>query len=242
MKRLVILAAPRTGSNWLCTLLDSHPEILCHHEIFNPDGIHYSISHRNGALDFGTVTERDADVEAVLDRIWEQNLGSAVVGFKMTRGQSPVVLRRVLEDPEIRKIVVRRRNRVKTFVSEQVAAATGEWESYPDSPRSTQPIRVGVDADGLQRHIAQNEQFYDEIDAVLQSTRQEALSVTYEDLNADEERRRLLRFLDVEDMPLSGATRKQLSRNLRDVISNFDELAATLQNSELAAELHAPGL
>ena len=36
--RFVILAAPRSGSNLLCTLLDSHPEILCHHEVFNPVG------------------------------------------------------------------------------------------------------------------------------------------------------------------------------------------------------------
>ena len=36
--RFVILAAPRSGSNLLCTLLNSHPEILCHHEVFNPVG------------------------------------------------------------------------------------------------------------------------------------------------------------------------------------------------------------
>ena len=33
--RFVILAAPRTGSNLLCTLLDAHSRILCHHEILN---------------------------------------------------------------------------------------------------------------------------------------------------------------------------------------------------------------
>jgi len=33
--RFVILNAARTAAI-ICTLLNSHPEVLCHHEIFNP--------------------------------------------------------------------------------------------------------------------------------------------------------------------------------------------------------------
>ena len=47
MTRFVILAVPRTGSNLLCTLLNSHPEILCHHEVFNPQGIFTALTHRH---------------------------------------------------------------------------------------------------------------------------------------------------------------------------------------------------
>jgi hypothetical protein len=30
-----IITQPRTGSNHLCGLLNSHPEIVCHYELFN---------------------------------------------------------------------------------------------------------------------------------------------------------------------------------------------------------------
>ena len=38
-RRFVILAARRSGSNLLCSLLGSHPHVRCHHELFNPNGI-----------------------------------------------------------------------------------------------------------------------------------------------------------------------------------------------------------
>ena len=59
--RFVILGAPRTGTNLLCTLLDSHPDVLCHHEVFNPAGIFWALGDRQGALDLGSMAERDAD-------------------------------------------------------------------------------------------------------------------------------------------------------------------------------------
>ena len=57
--RFVILAAPRSGSNQLCTLLNSHPEILCHHEVYNPSAIFYALEYRGGSLDLGTIDDRD---------------------------------------------------------------------------------------------------------------------------------------------------------------------------------------
>jgi LPS sulfotransferase NodH len=65
--RFVILAAPRTGSNWLCSLLNSHPDVLCHHELFNPSGVFYALGHRDGALDLGTPEERDRRPLAFLE-------------------------------------------------------------------------------------------------------------------------------------------------------------------------------
>src|SRR5580693_4511868 len=106
MKRFVILAAPRTGSNWLCSLLNSHPEILCHHEVFNPAGIFYALGHRDGTLDLGTIEERDRRPLEFLERLWRAPLGLPCVGFKMTRGQDERVVQAVLEDRGVRKILL----------------------------------------------------------------------------------------------------------------------------------------
>src|SRR6516164_8567844 len=96
--RFVILAAPRTGSNMLCTLLHSHPEILCHHEVFNPNGIFYALGYRNGEIDLGTIDERDRSPIEFLARLWQHPIGFNCFGFKMTRGQDERVLQTVLED------------------------------------------------------------------------------------------------------------------------------------------------
>lgn len=237
--RFVVLAAPRTGSNWLCSLLDSHPEVLCHHEIFNPEGIHYALSCRGGELDLGTVEARDRDPEGVLRRVWTETLGYPAVGFKLNRGQSPEALRAVLEDEGVKKVVVERGNRVKTYVSERIAEATGEWESYPESPSRRREVRIVVDPADLSAHASGNRRYYDRIERGLWETGQTALRVVYERLPFEVERRRILEHLEVDPgAPLHAATRKQNPRDLRNLIANFDELAAALGESDLAAELH----
>src|SRR5438445_713979 len=116
-RRFVILAAPRTGSNMLCTILDSHPLILCHHEVFNPDGIFYALDLRDGSFGPGSMEERDRDPLGFLARLWETDLGHPCIGFKMTHRQNEPVFQNVVHDREVKKILLRRQNRVKTYVS-----------------------------------------------------------------------------------------------------------------------------
>ena len=59
----VILAASRSGSNMLCRMLDSHPAILCHHEIYNPKGIRLAVTLRETDFTLGTMAERERDPE-----------------------------------------------------------------------------------------------------------------------------------------------------------------------------------
>jgi LPS sulfotransferase NodH len=237
--RFVIFAAPRTGSNWLCTLLDSHPAVLCHHEIFNPEGIHYSVSLRSGELDLGTVEARDRDPASILERLWKASFGHRWVGFKLNRDQSARAFALVLADPQIRKIVMRRRHRIRTFLSEHVALATGEWESYAWSNVSERSAPVNVDPDALRAQVARNEDYFKGLEERLRETDQAYLEVTYEALTDVDEQARILSFFDLE-MPgggLRGATRKQGTRSLRDAIANFDQLARQLAGTELEAEL-----
>ena len=50
----------------LCTLLGSHRDVLCHHELFNPDGAFYALELRDGSFDLGGIGERDRDPLAFL--------------------------------------------------------------------------------------------------------------------------------------------------------------------------------
>ncbi|MBL8659788.1 MAG: hypothetical protein JNM75_08540 [Rhodospirillales bacterium] len=241
--RFVVIAAPRTGSNWLCTLLDSHPAILCHHEIFNPEGIHTAISVRHQDLGFGTVAERDRNPLEVLDRVWRGSLGHAAVGFKLNRGQHSAVFRHVIADATVRKLVIRRSNRIRTYVSERLAEITGAWESFEHSKTAPTPPAVRIDPAQLRRHVALNRRYYDGVEhALAAASQQRAFEVLYEDLNRPRTRRDMLRFLGVSpDVALRSGTRKQNDAPLDVLIENHDELRRALRGSDLERDLLVDG-
>jgi LPS sulfotransferase NodH len=240
MTRFAIIAVPRSGSNLLCTLLNSHPDILCHHEVFNPQGIFTALSHRDLPLDLGTIQQRDRDPLGFLDRVWQTGRDYACVGFKWTRGQNELVLRHVLTAPDIKKIVLRRGNRIKTFISEKIAQQTQQWEVYDRQELSQSRPRITVGADELRSHIDVNRRFYSDIHAALERSRQPFIELLYESLLQLDEQQRCLEFLGVESAThrLTAASIKQNSSDLRDSIANFAELAAMLQGSDLQSELN----
>jgi hypothetical protein len=237
--RFVVVAARRTGSNMLCTLLDSHPAVLCHHELFNPRGIHYALGLRQGNFALGSMDERDADPVAFVARIWRRPEGRRCVGFKLTCGQAEPVLAHVLADRSLRKIVLRRRNRVKAYVSERIAERLDQWEVYDE--RQLDPVRprVEVDAGRLRCHVEENERFYRGVEARLEESAQGCLRIDYEDLGSPGERARLLRFLDLEPEGafLEARSVKQNPRDLREVVANFEDLAEALEGDPLRDEL-----
>lgn len=239
--RFAIVAAPRTGSNMLCTMLNAHPEILCHHEIFNPAGIHYALDHRDGQFELGSMAERDRYPTAFLRRVFEHRCGRNAVGFKINRGQNEIAFHQVLTDAGIRKIILRRRNRVKTFVSELIAERTGQWESYEFSDFSQPSPAVEIDVTKLREYLAATGDYYAGIENLLHSTDQEVLHVAYEDLNSTGEQWRILDFLGVSTSvpPLIPVTRKRNRADLRFLVSNFNEVRAGLKSEDLVAQLES---
>jgi LPS sulfotransferase NodH len=240
--RFVILNAARTGSNYLCALLDSHPEILCHHEIFNPHVVGVARHLQLSGFRLGTIEERERDPLALLDRVWSTPLGRSAVGFKLCWRQHEIAYRAVLADASVRKIVLQRRNRVKTFVSLLRARQTGEWVVYDEDALQPERPRIRVEPSELLENVAFNDAYYEEIAATLAATGQESLTLFYEELADAAALRRILDFLGVSQRDpgiLRGGTRKLIGEPLRDVVANFDELRAALAGSALEAELHA---
>lgn len=237
--RFVILAAPRTGSNMLCSMLNSHPSVLCHHELFNPEGIHYALDRRTGEIDLGSPAQRDRDPAAFLARVWRHSQGAKALGFKLNRDQNERAFAAVLSNPAIRKIVLIRRNRVETFVSELIAQQTGQWESYATSDLRPYAQTVYVDARELQCHIARNQDYYAAIRKALAASGQAHLEVAYEELGRRGEQRRILDYLGIPPgrTNLQAGTRRVNIRCLRDVVANHAALVAALSGSELESEL-----
>lgn len=236
--RFVIFAAPRTGSNLLCSLLNAHPHILCHHGVFNPGGIHHARDRGDLAGALGTVVERDADPLSFLEKIWQSVGREAAVGFKINRGEDLFASDVLLRDPSVRKIMLKRRNRVRAYVSEKLAQITGVWESY--DPRDVvQPPSLEVDALALQRHAHNNALYYAQMESVLTATGQDWLETQYELLGDWTEVTRILAYLGIEAVaPLTPTCRKRGVDDLGKVIANLPELSEALRDTPLFQDIH----
>lgn len=244
LTRFVILAAPRTGSNLLCTLLNSHPEVLCHHEVFNPQGVITARDYHGDALAVDSLRERDENWRGFLERVWQTGVGHNCVGFKWTRGQSQDVLRAVVEDTGINKIVLRRLNRIKTFVSERIAQLTEQWEVYSRQELMVPRPRINVDVEDLIGHIAENERFYDDLSGSLERENQPRMEVCYETLFDRPVQIKLFEFLGVASpgTPPVAESVKQNPNDLRETIANFSQLAEQLPSDDMTAELFDQGI
>jgi hypothetical protein len=244
--RFAILTYPRCGSTYLATLLNSHSQILCHGELFYQHAIYYAVGYRDGSLNLASVEERDQYPDEFLSRVWAHPFGNRAVGFKLVAGQHTGAFRHILTDPEVRKIVLRRRNRLKKFVSARIADVEQNWTHYKYRfrPEDLKPIQVEVRLQELQAYLSKEQEFYSRVSTELQRAEGRHLAVDYEDFFGDQTTLfEVLRFLDVEPntVGLEPATLKRNSRNLRDIITNFDDLSRALRGTEYERELYDTG-
>ena len=239
--RFVIFAAPRTGSNFLCSLLNSHPQILCHHGLFNPGGVHTALDHRPDDLGLGTIEERDLAPAAFLARVWQRDAGKRAVGFKFNSGEHAGAAELVLKDPRVLKVLLLRRNRIKTYVSERIADENGLWESYAGS-HLTSARKVRVETPDLLRHVERNERYYAGLEALLRATGQQWLVTHYESLHperADGAAARIVASLGLGRVPrLTAGSFKRNPDDLRALIANFEELQSELAGTPLEDDLY----
>lgn len=241
VRRFAILSARRSGSNLLCTLVDSHPDALCHHELFNPRGIFTALDLRDMDTPLHDMAARERDPIAFLSQVWRYARGHACVGFKMTQEQHPEVLRAVLEDVGIAKIVLRRNNPLRALVSERIAEITGRWEAYAgESGRRTADVprpRIRIEPNELERHVRHVEAFYDSLTGALRRSGQRWLELRYESLFDTDEQYRLCEFLGLSRRPLQARSIRQNPEPLEHLLDNADALRRSLASTPLSCLL-----
>lgn len=243
LKKFVIFAIPRSGSNYLCGALNSHPEILCHHEIFHGDKI-YGDDH----LNLGTVEQRDQNAQKFINHIWQQNMGYTAVGFKLLWGQNPKAFKIATRDKDIKKILLLRRNKIKSYVSHLIAKNTGIWSQrntdFETRKKENKQTSVNVELDSLYRYIENVDQYYDNLQKKISNSKQPFLKIFYEDIlgnNSEDAKTKILKFIGVFENPqyLQTKTKKQNANELCNLISNFTELEFKLRGTKLEGYLYS---
>jgi len=200
-RRFVIYGSMRTGSNFLVSLLNQLPGVVCHGEVFNPNfvGLHPTYARKFRIPRKATV-KRDQDPDALYERLLSSTPENSLIGFKIFPGHDRSILDRTLSDTRVQKIILRR-DIVESFVSLCQAEQSKVWmmsstdKEPPDIKRERASQPVNFDGRRFLRYRRMVDRFHETIDPRLSHASHQVLRLDYEDLQATELQDRLCRFL-----------------------------------------------
>lgn len=236
--RAIILTTQRTGSTFLVGCLRSHPEIECASEILNGDPEVPAATYRGKFLQAYKVLRivRSGAWRPArhMSRFFEG--GTARVRcFKVMYNQlaRPFARRYLVDNEDIRVIHLHRENLLKVHVSTLLMSK----RMHVQSRTQVQPVWTHVDpgkAIASIRRARANHASYE-----WAFNRHARLNVAYEHLIegqglAPDARDRICDFLGVERLPMKSAIVKMNPESLRDMVTNYDELAGAISRTEFA--------
>lgn len=142
MSRFLIVGLPRSGTTYLMSLLNSHKDILCAGEQFNPYAI-IDVDSANRTKD--DLVVRDKDPVKFLQDFFETRSGlSQAVGCKWMIGHHLEILNYIPTDPELRIIYVWRENKLAQTASLFKALKTRQWATRHADQIDDSPIDAGA--------------------------------------------------------------------------------------------------
>lgn len=229
----MIAAVPRTGSKLLVEMLDSHPEILCHTEVFNPKSTYLS---RKPDLSIGTKADRDRHPWEFLERLYSTTTGSKTVGFKIMPSHNNMVLLRLLLSRSVKKIILTRKHWLHAYVSNLYALATQQYHirsaEADDTAKVGKPKPIHVDPARFRSYVRKIRAYYGAIKLLESVTRQRFFWLDYTEVRDSEAIVRLLRFLGVDERAsLEIRLKKQGSADLSQRIQNFSDVRNSLRGT-----------
>lgn len=216
--RFIVLFVERAGSTYVMSCLDSHPEVHALRE------------------QFAVLRQQGEDADGQLQWAWEfwtpPLIGEhAAIGFKTKLVD---VLDRegfaaLLHDKQVKVIRLNRRNAVKGVIStinaRRLHEVSGNWNLLKEADRMSP---FAVDLDEFQRLLQAREDWDSELEAFVGGLQLPTLPLYYEELLEDEGAflSKVFAFLNVPERPVQGKTLKHTADDLRQAITNFDELRA----------------
>lgn len=240
MTRFIVLSTQRSGSSYLCSLLDKHPSITCLRELFRPGAKHAITYRRYRRSSIPRVIRHVLDSRGSIDRYLSGIYGppqpAEALGFKLMYGQ----VRRYPEvvdwcrHNEVRVVHLIRRNSLKVIVSRQIAAERGiYWSTRPVETR-----KVNLKTRALVARLRESNTLVEKHRALFSSL--PYMEVVYEDFVADRdaELRRILEFLGCDvNVQLTSELVKTSPDALDLLIENYEDVRRTLLGTPFEGHL-----
>ena len=253
MTQAIILTTQRTGSTFLVTCLDSHPDICCLGELLAGSRL-FHVPEFLYRFRYGTKAYRYLRSGAwyptrMMRRYFDEGrLGGMALGVKpvmafkaMYNQIRPSWIRGFLRDrKDLRILHLRRANLLKAYVSHQLLSIKREdgWKPHTTEPVAAVSMAISPAAAlAAMRRAAAEYESHERLFAD-----HPRLQLSYETmidgpgLRADVARE-VCRFLGVAERPMRSNLVKVNPERLRDMVTNYDEVADAVAKSEFAALL-----
>ena len=215
----VILFVERDGSTFVTSLLQEHPDVEAVYERF-------AVMEQKGQNGQEQIAwARDFWTPPFVGKKGAYGFKTKLVDVLDEAG-----FIQLLQEKQVKIIHMQRRNRIKAVVSRinarRLYEATGNWNLYKDSDRRPP---MTIDIDEFQTFVEEREEADAALTEFVSQLQLPTELVQYEELQQDKNGvlQRIFPFLGVRYQPSAGKTKKHTSDDLRDVITNFDELRDT---------------
>lgn len=241
----MITCAARTGSSLLETSLLSHPDIQSHGEVYEPNRVgalrgRYTALVADPESNSKLTQFRDRYQTAFLYKYVFDTQGKKVAGLKLKYEELFLpkfaeTREAVRRDTDIKIIHLRRDNLFERFVSWYLAAkVTRITEIHSEEAR---PVIDSIEIPVKECHVDLDRSLARSAFFQRMFQKHRVFDVTYEEL-AGEQRNATLQavqdFLGVEPRELSSKLRKVVSKDLRSLVSNYQELAEHFSKTQHA--------
>lgn len=247
MTKFVILAVPRTGSTMLSRSLNKHSEIFCGEEIF-----HFSFRKNSGTNQFKFFKIKLFSkklnyvinypftffrIKKFLNQFFtnRRKENYQARGFKLMYYQTLYLpgLLTFLKENNIKVILLLRENIFKNAISDMRARQTGIYHKHqkPGPATSTMP-RFKVSISRLKNTMARIQHQKSQLEKIIKDF--DHLRLSYEEITEQWSNsiKKIETFLKVTEEPLEAVTSKLNSDNLKEMISNYNDVADWLEQHD----------
>ena len=239
--KFCIISQSRSGSNLLVSLLNSHPAIICHGELFHRRAIYSKLCPWPQELwtagKLATLLARNVAPCRFLDDHMSESRDAwpkaKAIGFKLFPSHSRRILRNVSR-PEIYEVIyLKRNNTVLQYASHRAAMESGSWHSRAPRRKPGNTERVRFSMRDFLRYVAE----LDEYDNIVRSALRDKsfLEVAYEDI--DLMLPVIQEHVGVEVLKLRSRMQKQGSEDWVERFSNPDCVLESLNSTRFATHL-----
>ncbi|HEY3776696.1 MAG TPA: hypothetical protein VGL35_01420 [Rhizomicrobium sp.] len=227
--RFVIIASPRTGSSLLVDVLGRHPKIFCNGNALHPRHLwlFWPKSELPSPLKDDLCALREKNPEEFLERLYNANFGKDHVGFKIFNGQNNPMLRKMIDDAKIRKIVLYRKNVLASFASAQAARSDKQW-SVSKGTSSNFPPKIQFDEAEFVPFHDKYISYYQKVMRRLGKRNQPFHFLEYADINDSLLIANVVSFIGADPALLSRKAddrSRHMKQNSPDILSRFTNAA-----------------
>jgi LPS sulfotransferase NodH len=234
--RFCVVAQARSGSEYITTRLNAHPDIACHRELFNRHRYVTALGEKDAAR-LPPVAWRDAHPIEALEQIVAASAAAfpakRLFGFKVFFNHEKEVRQHVRDDPRYKLILLERRNKLAQYASLMSAKKTGHWSAFAAAANPPPRVTVRVDLGELDSFISRQSHRYEQF-RLRVAGRADVLEIHSEEL--DDRFGDVLRFLEVDPTPTLPVLRvRQNPDPLAERVENWGEVVQWLAASGRSA-------